>query len=49
MNFAEIIFLSAMRGTNIPALLEKTWSYLPEGPLYYPKVTLPTSRFLYGG
>ena len=37
MNFAEIIFLSAMRGTNIPALLEKTWSYLPEGPLYYPE------------
>lgn len=37
INFAETILLSAIEGTNIPALLEKTWSYLPEGPLYYPK------------
>ncbi|HCF48863.1 MAG TPA: GTPase Era [Syntrophomonas sp.] len=37
MNFAETMFLSAMQGTNIPALLEKTWQYLPEGPLYYPE------------
>ncbi len=37
MNFAETIFLSAMQGTNIPELLEKTWQYLPQGPLYYPE------------
>jgi GTP-binding protein Era len=37
INFAETIFLSAMQGTNIPTLLEKTWSYLPEGPMYYPE------------
>lgn len=34
--FAEIIPLSAMEGTNLPLLLEKTLQYLPEGPLYYP-------------
>lgn len=37
MNFAEIICLSATLGTNIPGLLEKTYAYLPEGPLYYPE------------
>lgn len=37
MNFAEIIPLSATLGTNIPDLLEKTYAYLPEGPLYYPE------------
>ncbi len=37
MNFAEIICLSAVLGTNISELLEKTYTYLPEGPLYYPE------------
>ncbi len=37
MNFAEIIPVSAAVGTNLPQLLEKTLSYLPEGPLYYPE------------
>ena len=37
MTFAEIIPLSATLGTNISVLLEKTYTYLPEGPLYYPE------------
>ncbi len=37
MNFAEIIPMSATLGTNIPTLIEKTFTYLPEGPLYYPE------------
>lgn len=37
MNFAEIIPLSATLGTNISGLLEQTYAYLPEGPLYYPE------------
>ncbi len=37
MTFAEIIPLSATLGTNISVLLEKTYAYLPEGPLYYPE------------
>lgn len=36
MNFAEVIPMSAALGTNIPELLDKTFLYLPEGPLYYP-------------
>lgn len=36
MSFAEIIPLSAANGTNISLLLDKTFSCLPEGPLYYP-------------
>lgn len=34
-NFAEIIPISAVLGTNVPLLIEKTFQYLPEGPLYY--------------
>jgi len=37
MNFAEIIAISAAQGTNVSDLLEKTFGYLPEGPLYYPE------------
>lgn len=37
MSFAETICLSAVQGTNIPLLLEKTWAYLEEGPMYYPE------------
>lgn len=40
MSFAEVISLSAAQGTNIPLLLGKTFSYLPEGPLYYPAENL---------
>ncbi len=36
MNFAELITVSAANGTNLPHLLEKTFDYLAEGPLYYP-------------
>jgi len=37
IQFNEIIPLSAALGTNIPVLLNKTFKYLPEGPLYYPE------------
>jgi len=40
MNFAEVMPISAAMGTNIELLLEKTFSYLPEGPLYYPEKDL---------
>ncbi|MGI6452999.1 MAG: GTPase Era [Syntrophomonadaceae bacterium] len=40
MNFAEIIPLSAALGINIPMVLEKTFGYLSEGPLYYPEDNL---------
>ncbi len=36
MSFAEILPISAADGTNISGLLDKTWAYLPAGPLYYP-------------
>ncbi len=36
INFTECIPISAYKELNIPLLLEKTFSYLPEGPLYYP-------------
>jgi len=36
-NFTDVIPLSAARGTNIGILLEKTFEYLPDGPLYYPE------------
>lgn len=36
MHFAEVIPLSAALGTNIDQLLDTTFNYLPEGPLYYP-------------
>lgn len=35
--FTDVIPLSAARGTNIGMLLEKTFEYLPDGPLYYPE------------
>ncbi|NLB88138.1 MAG: GTPase Era [Syntrophomonadaceae bacterium] len=37
MTFAEVIPMSAALGINIPLLLEKTFEYLPDGPLYYPE------------
>ncbi|PKM76579.1 MAG: GTPase Era [Firmicutes bacterium HGW-Firmicutes-15] len=35
MNFTELIPISAAQGTNLDGLLDKTFKYLPEGPLYY--------------
>ncbi|MGI6413013.1 MAG: GTPase Era [Syntrophomonadaceae bacterium] len=37
MSFSEVIPLSAALKTNLPILLDKTFKYLPEGPLYYPE------------
>lgn len=37
MRFAEVLFISATRQINLELLLEKTWQYLPEGPMYYPE------------
>ena len=36
-NFAEIIPISAMKGTNTEMLLETIKKYLPEGPKYFPE------------
>lgn len=36
INFTECITISASKKQNVPLLLEKTFAYLPEGPLYYP-------------
>jgi len=33
--YVEAIGVSALRGDNIPYLIERTVAYLPEGPLYY--------------
>lgn len=36
INFSECISISASKKQNISHLLDKTFGYLPEGPLYYP-------------
>lgn len=36
ISFSECIPLSAYKMINIDMLLQKTYKYLPEGPLYYP-------------
>lgn len=36
INFSECITVSASKKQNVSFLLEKTFEYLPEGPLYYP-------------
>ncbi|MGQ4808893.1 GTPase Era [Candidatus Entotheonellaceae bacterium PAL068K] len=41
--FAEVFPLSALRGDNVPALLERLLSYLPEGPRFFPE-DMPTDR-----
>jgi len=33
--YAEVIGISALKGDNIPYLIERTLAYIPEGPLYY--------------
>lgn len=35
-DFAEIVPVSAMLGSNVSTLLEQLGKYLPEGPQYYP-------------
>jgi len=37
MNFTELIPISAVQGTNLSTLLNKTFQYLVEGPQYYPE------------
>lgn len=37
MKFMECIPISAAQGDNLDRLLETTYQYLPEGPLYYPE------------
>jgi GTP-binding protein Era len=41
--FAEVFPVSARRGDNLPALLERIVHYLPEGPRYFPE-DMPTDR-----
>jgi GTP-binding protein Era len=41
--FAEVFPLSAHRGDNVSALLERLVQYLPEGPQYFPN-DMPTDR-----
>ncbi len=47
-DFAEIIPVSAVLGTNVPLILEKLMEYLPEGPQYYPEdmITEQPERFV---
>ncbi|MDD4171722.1 MAG: GTPase Era [Syntrophomonas sp.] len=40
MNFTEVIPISAVNGTNLSSLLDKTFQFMPEGPLYYPEEDL---------
>src|SRR5690606_12279190 len=40
----EELAISAKTGQGIPELLEKTWSFLPEGPIYYPDPDILTDR-----
>ncbi|GIP39617.1 GTPase Era [Paenibacillus sp. J31TS4] len=35
-DFAQIVPVSALNGSNVTTLLEQTANYLPEGPQYYP-------------
>ncbi len=49
-DFTEVIPISAMAGENLPLLLERILSLLPEGPLYFPPehLTEQPVRFLAG-
>ncbi len=40
VDFAEIIPVSALKGTNTPDLLKTIFKYLPEGPMYYDEDTV---------
>lgn len=47
-DFAEVIPVSAVSGTNVPLILQKLLEYLPEGPQYYPEdmITEQPERFV---
>jgi GTP-binding protein Era len=49
-DFREIIPISAQTGVNLPKLMERIISCLPEGPLYFPvdQITEQPMRFLAG-
>lgn len=40
LDFAEIIPVSALEGTNTEELVENIFKYLPEGPMYYDEDTI---------
>lgn len=40
MNFAEVVPVSALKGTNTDKLLEVIFKYLSEGPMYYDEDTV---------
>jgi len=46
--FAEIVPISALKGDNLPALLEGIYNHLPVGPMYYPEdeLTEQPERFI---
>ncbi|WP_280768497.1 GTPase Era [Salipaludibacillus daqingensis] len=48
LTFTEVIPVSALNGNNVPKLLEQVYSYLDEGPQFYPEdqVTDHPERFL---
>ncbi|NLB18082.1 MAG: GTPase Era [Syntrophomonadaceae bacterium] len=48
MKFTEVVPISAAKGDNLEKLKELLFSYLPEGPLYYPEdeYTDQTERFI---
>ena len=49
-DFKEVIPISALKGDNLPLLLDRIVSCLPEGPLYFPPdhITEQPVRFLAG-
>ncbi len=49
-SFAEVVPISALQGNNTGTLLQQIFSYLPEGPMYYPadQVTDHPERFIVG-
>jgi GTP-binding protein Era len=49
-NFEELIPISALKGENLPVLIERIVARLPEGPLYFPtdQLTEQPMRFLAG-
>lgn len=40
LNFAEIVPVSALKGTNTTDLLDTIYNYLPNGPMYYDEDTV---------
>ncbi|WP_416149324.1 GTPase Era [Salipaludibacillus sp. HK11] len=48
LTFTEVIPVSALKGNNVPTLLDQVYAYLENGPQYYPEdqVTDHPERFL---